>query len=203
MEISNSNNINNEINLIYYRLEDEKYAQYVQYANRIFGSTFVENNKHNITLKINGKENELVADYDLKKGINIIQMIIKDKLTNLAHMFSYCLSLADIGELKYLNTEEVNDFSAMFFTCLMLSDISSLQNWNVSNGKSFGQMFANCRALKSLNGLQNWNVSNATFFRDMFFACTSLSDIKALENWNVSNATFFLGMFNNAGHYQA
>ena len=56
--------------------------------NRIFGSKFVENNKNNITLIINGKKSELIEEYELKEGKNNVQIIINNKLTNLENMFN-------------------------------------------------------------------------------------------------------------------
>ena len=69
--------------------------------------------------------------------MNNIQMKINNKLTNLNSMFFRSQSLENIEELKYLNTENVNDFSLMFCNCSSLSDIKALQNWNVSNGNNF------------------------------------------------------------------
>ena len=69
----------NKINLKYYVKEDS-------YEN-IFGEKFVENNKNNIEIEINGKKNELVSKYKLKKGENNIEIIIKNKLYNLEDMF--------------------------------------------------------------------------------------------------------------------
>ena len=64
-------NINIKINLIY-DVEEEN-------IENIFGLDFVINNKNNIELIINGEKSELVEEYRLKKGENIIQMIIKKK----------------------------------------------------------------------------------------------------------------------------
>jgi hypothetical protein len=44
--------------------------------NRLFGHEFVENNKYNIILKINGKESELIEEYVLKNGDNNIEISI-------------------------------------------------------------------------------------------------------------------------------
>jgi len=49
-------------------------------------------------------------------------------------MFYHCTKLKNIEKLKYLETNEVNNFSGMFSLCLSLSDIKSLENWNVSKG---------------------------------------------------------------------
>ena len=46
-------------------------------------------------------------------------------------MFNGAISLVNIEELKYLNTETINNFSGMFSHCESLTDIKPLQNWNV------------------------------------------------------------------------
>ena len=71
-----------KIKLIYY-LEEEKYEE-----QQIFGFDFVNNNKMNINLMINGLKKNLVYTYKLKKGENIIEIIIKNKLQSLKEMFS-------------------------------------------------------------------------------------------------------------------
>jgi len=177
----------NEIN-IKYITEEEK-------EGNIFGYNFVENNKNNIELEINGEKSKLVERYKLKKGINNIKMIIKNKLTNLEYMFEDCKSLKDINELKYLDTKDINNFEYMFWGCSSLSDIKPLQNWNVSNGNNFKYMFWGCSSLSDIKPLQNWNVSNGNIFEYMFYECSSLSDIKPLQNWNVSNGNYFNSMF--------
>ena len=152
---NDSNNIEyiNIINLIY----DKK----LNYNNNIFGSKFVENNKDNIKIIIiNDKKYELMKKYDLKEGINNIQLIIINKLTNLEYMFYDCKSLKNIEELKYLNTKEVNNYSSMFCECSSLSDIKAIQNWNVSNGNNFSYMFSGCSSLSDIKALKHWNVSN-------------------------------------------
>ena len=118
----------NKINLIY--VKKNNYKGY-ENPNIIFGSKFVENNKGNIKLIINGIESELIEEYNLKVGVNNIQLIILNKLLNLEYMFKDACSLNNIEELKYLNIKDVNNFSWMFSGCSSLSDIKSLQNWNV------------------------------------------------------------------------
>ena len=224
--INNNNTIEyrNRINLIYYKNSSESLKDNNNDSNRIFGEIFVKYNKDNIKLIINNNPSELISEFNLKEGENIIQLILINKLTSLSNMFNGCKSLKNIEELKYLNTQEVNDvyymfgkcsslsdlnglqnwntsnikdFYCMFNGCLSLSNIKALQNWNVSNAESFSWMFAGCSSLPNLNGLQNWNVSNGKYFNSMFEGCSSLSDIKALKNWNVSNGIKFSGMFNS------
>ena len=80
----------------------------------IFGFDFVENNKNNIDLIINGDKTNLSSTYMLKKGENYITLIIKNKLTDLSYMFCNCFSLRNMEELRYLNTENVTNFSNIF-----------------------------------------------------------------------------------------
>ena len=122
----------NEINLKYMTEEEGE--------KTIFGSSFVENNKDNISLIINGKESELVSESYLKEGENNITIRIKNTLTNLSEMFCFCESLYNIEELKYLNTGNVTDFSAMFEYC-KISNINALENWDTSKSETFKSMF--------------------------------------------------------------
>ena len=177
---------------VIYEVEDKE-----EDVIRIFGRYFVENNYNNIELIVNGIKSELLEIYELKKGINEIQIIIKTKINSLEGMFSGCSSLKNIEELKYLDTSEIDNFSYMFNGCSLLSDIIPLENWNVSKGKKFKNMFSNCSSLISLEGLENWDVSSGNNFTEMFDGCSSLRDIDSLENWNVQNSFIFRGMFQN------
>ena len=161
----------------------------------IFGKEFVQNNKEFIDLIINGKNNPLIDKYELTEGENSITMIMKDNLTNLSYMFSFCDSLRDIKDLKNLNVEYVIDFSYMFCGCASISDFSALQNWNVSRGYNFASMFCNCTKLVDLKPLERWDVSSGIYFQYMFYGCSKLNDLNPLMNWKVSNGVNFVSMF--------
>ena len=180
----------NIINLIY-----DKKDKYNEHSNKIFSALFIKNNQNNIKLKINGKEYPLMNKYELKEGINNIQLVIINKLKNLEGMFCGCVSLKNIDELIFLNTADVNNFKLIFCGCTSLSDIKGLQNWNVSKGKDFSYMFDGCSSLSNLKGLENWDVSNVNNFYRMFSGCSSLSNLKGLKNWDVSNGNNFYAMF--------
>ena len=79
----------NMINLIYLAEKggDEK----------IFGYEFVENNRDNIDLIINSNKTNLIDTYNLKKGENIVTLIIENKLIDLSYMFLDCFSLKNVG----------------------------------------------------------------------------------------------------------
>ena len=175
----------NEINLVYMtETEGEQ---------KIFGKKFVESNKSNIELIINGEKSCLIDKFKLKKGENIIKIIILNKINDLSYMFNECSSLKNIEELKYLDTKDINDFSYMFFGCSSLEDIKPLANWNVTKSNNFSYMFFGCSSLKDIKPLINWNVSNCKNFSYMFCGCSSLEDTKLLQTWNVDN---FEEMFN-------
>ena len=179
----------NEIDIIYKTNEEG--------IERIFGDKFVENNRNNIDLIINGINNNLIVRYKLQKGENKIKIIIKNKITNLEYMFYKCKSLKNIEQLNNLDTKEIKNFTRMFSDCSSLLDLKGLQDWNVSNGNNFSYMFEGCSKLSDIKSLQNWNVSNGNYFCGTFSKCTSLSDIKELQNWNVSNGLDFSRMFFN------
>ena len=176
-----------EINLIYESENEE--------IQNIFGKSFVETNKNNIKLSINGEKTDLIDKYKLKKGYNNIKLKIINKITNISNMFCECKTLKNINDLKYLNTEDCNDFSNTFKGCMSLSDIKSLEKWNVSKGNNFRCMFSECPLLCDIRQLEKWDVSNGNNFLGMFSGCTSLSDIKPLEKWNVSEGNNFSFMF--------
>ena len=194
----NINQIKKKLNSYIEEYRDKinlKYFAKSKDNHKIFGEEFVLNNKGNIELIINGKPNNLVSNYKLKKGENNVTVIIKNKLTNLSHMFSGCDSLKDIEDLQYLDLRKVKDFSSMFWGCLSLSNIKSLKNWNVSNVKDFSYMFGGCSFLSDITPLTNWDVSNCINFANMFWGCSSLSDVKPLKSWNVSKGKNFSSMF--------
>ena len=161
----------------------------------IFGKKFVNNNRDNLELIINGIQINLVSRYKLRKGNNNIRILIKKKLINLEYMFYQCDTLKNIAELKYLNVKEIKSFSGLFFGCESLSDISSLKNWDVSNCNNFANMFYKCSSLSDISSLKKWVVSKSNNFSSMFYECSSLSDISSLEKWDVLNTKNFSSMF--------
>ena len=121
---------------------------------RIFGKSFVKENKENMELIINGEKKDLIDRYKLEEGDNNIILIIKKKITNLSYMFDECKSLKNIEELKYLNIFYCTNFSYMFRGCSSLSDIKSLEKWDVSNGNDFSNMFSECSSISDIKSLE-------------------------------------------------
>ena len=169
----------NKKNELIYEVESDGYYN-------IFGYFFVENNKNNINLIINGEEHQLKDEAYLKKGKNTIKLIANNKMTNTSKMFGNIKTL-NFESLKDLDVSEVTDFSEMFYEC-SLSNLNGLKNWNVSHGQNFKEMFKLCSSLSNINGLKNWNVSHGQNFEGMFCDCILLSNLNGLQNWNISNA---------------
>ena len=140
------NNYKNEINLIY-NLNEEGECQ-------IFGDKFVNKNKNNIELNINGTKSKLVSKYKLKKGDNNINMIVKNKIKDLCDMFKSCKNLKNIEELKYLNIKNCSNFKDMFYGC-SLKDIKPLENWNISNKINLESLLNGCHIIKNINLINN------------------------------------------------
>ena len=115
-----------KISLIYYK---NKEKDWLGRDNNIFGKKFVEKNKNNIELIINGIKNELVSKYDLKYGENIVEIKIKNKITNFEYMFKKSVSLKNIEGLKYLDVSNGNNFSYMFYGCSSLTGIKPCFKW--------------------------------------------------------------------------
>ena len=194
----NQININNTVSIreLYKNKINITYSVTKRGPDTIFGVNFVNNNKSNIRLNINGEEDlELVNKYELHPGENNITLLINNQLTNLSEMFYGCTILKDIKDLEFLDVTKVQSLSGMFSGCTNLVDINPLLNWNVSNCTNFSLMFYNCTYLSNINPLQFWNVSKGTDFSYMFWNCTNLYDSKPLQNWNVSNGKEFTSIF--------
>ena len=187
-KINEINESKKEINLIYYTQKEDIY--------NIFGEKFVENNKKNIELIINDEnKTHLIDKALLKKGENIIKLIIINKINNLSYMFYNCSTLKSVKELKYLDTRDIVNTSYMFFKCSLLKNISALKNWDMSNCHDLSNMFSFCENLIDIKPLENWNVSNSFNFSGMFNGCSLLKDLKPLQKWNISNSTNFSSIF--------
>ena len=196
-EINEIPNIININNFDLYKKEIElKYFSKIGGFTNIFGVEFVNFNRNNIKLIVNNSNKiPLIDKFYLKKGENIIKLIIENDLTNLSYMFYSCNSLNNINELKYLNTSKVTNFSNLFWGCSSLTDISAIKNWDVSQGINFSYLFTGCSSLINLLPLKNWNVEKGTNFSFMFCRCLNLIDLNPLRNWNVVEGNDFSYMF--------
>ena len=128
-------NKKNEITIIYKNKDDK----------RIFGESFVKNNKRKCYLIINKKKYDLCENCPLdinKKEENIIIKLIEiKKIENMSYMFSCCKSLLSLPDISNWNTTNVTNMSHMFFECNSLLSLSDISNWNTINVTNMSHMF--------------------------------------------------------------
>ena len=151
------------------------------------GEDFVKLNKDKSYLIINGQKQELCYKYKLKEGINKIEIVFLDSVSNYRALFKYCTSLIDISALKYWDVKDATCFSCSFRGCTSLKDISPLENWNTSNVVDMTACFEGDTGLTDISPLKNWDVSKVNLMGSLFSHCTLLSDISPLQKWNVNN----------------
>ena len=110
---------------------DEIILQYIikDKEIKIFGTDFVNNNKNNCKMIIEGNEMELKDKIN-----NITNNILKIKLkgikniTDMSYMFAYCSSLNSLPDISKWNTSNVNNMHCMFVGCSKLSKIPKFNN---------------------------------------------------------------------------
>ena len=190
---SKNKEVLNEINLIY-TTGDYEYI-------RIFSKKFVENNKENCKIIINGKELEICEYIDRTKMIinnNILKVKLKEikPIINMSYMFFECrrlISLPDISEWDFKN---VIDIGYMFDSCLMLRSLPDISNWKTNNIVNMRALFEYCVSLPSLPDISKWKTNNVTDMSFMFNRCRDLINIPDISNWNLDNVTNIEAMFN-------
>ena len=96
---------------------------------QIFGTNFVNNNKNNCKMIIEGNEMEL-KDKINNITNNILEIKLKGikNITNMSYMFYNCSSLNSLPDISKWNTSNVNDMSYMFDGCSKLSKIPTKFN---------------------------------------------------------------------------
>ena len=171
---------------------------------RIFGDKFVENNKNNCYILINGEQRELKSVLnrnEIHTENNILKIILieKNTITDMTGMFHYgsgefnstLISLPDISEWV---TTNVKDMSYMFYNCIALKSLSDISKWNTTNVINMSYMFYYCSSLKSLPDISKWNTANVINMSYMFH-CNSLQSLPDISEWNTVNVKNMSGMF--------
>ena len=201
--IYNKMNIN-EINIIY-NTKGEK-------AIKLFGKDFVERNKNNCKLIIEGYEEELKEIYNFGYiryffgfGKDTLEFKLKGitNIINMSNMFSECTSLLSLPDISNWNTSNVTNMSCMFSGCTSLLSLPDISNWNTSNDTNISGMFRNCESLSSLPDISKWNISNVKDMSLIFSNCLSLSPLPDVSKWKSSKASkigMFLGCKDNSSN---
>ena len=179
-----------EINIVYNLREKVK----------LFGEIFVERNKSNLKLIIDGKEQDLTYEYtnksfDNKKDTLNIKLKGITNVTNMSGMFYYCESLLSLPDIDKWNTSIIKDMNFIFRNCISLSSLPDISKWNTINVHNMSGIFSNCNSLLSLPDISKWNTSNANNMSSMFSGCGTLTTLPDISKWNTTNVKDMSGMF--------
>jgi len=166
---------------------------------RIFGDTFVKNNKSNFQMIINDKNYELDSFYKIKneKENEILKIKLRQikNVTNLKSMFNECIALTELSDILNLDINNVTDISYMFNKCSKLSSLPDISKWNTKNVNNMQAMFQACISLTELPDISKWNTYKVTDMICMFSKCSKLSSLPDISKWNTNNVNKMTGMF--------
>ena len=206
------NNLDGQINIIYdmnkkhnkisnelIKKVKEKWGETIS-ENKIFGETFVNNNKELCKIVINGNEKDLCPYLD-KEDLDLMNKKLEIKLkginniTNSSFMFSGCISIISLPDISNWDTKNVTNMKNMFFLCYSLENISDISKWNTDKVIDMSYMFYQCISLTNLPKISNWNTSNVENMNSMFYQCISLTNLPNISKWNTSNVKNMNSMF--------
>ena len=172
---------NNELILVYKKV----FGKF-----NLFGSPFVDVNKNNCKLIINGKETELCTVFeDHKPNNNILEVkfIQTKKITNLCYMFSVSYIL-EIKNILYLSSKYITSMNHMFHRCEYLTSLpEEFSDFDTSNVTNMDNMFGLCTQLEKLPNISKWNTINVKDMRQMFDKCYLLKAAPDISKWNIKN----------------
>ena len=169
---------NNELILIYKK----------DFGNfRLFGSTFIDHNKNNCKLIINGKETELCEYFRDNKNTLEVKFIQTKKITDLSYMFSNS-TLIEIKNLSYLSSNNITNMQSMFQKCRYITSLpEEFSDFDTSNVINMDYMFCFCTNLEKLPDISKWNTINVKDMRQMFNKCYLLKAAPDITKWNIQN----------------
>ena len=181
---------------ILYKIKQIK-RDYIYYY--IFGKTFVENNKNNCYLLINGKERELCCfldyndEFSVINGILKIILIEKNPITDMSYMFDNHLN--DIIKTIQISSPDISDWdttnvanlSNLFYDCDFLKSLPDISNWNTVNVTDMTCLFNKCSSLKSLPDISKWNIVNVKKLNLLFNECELLFSLPDISKWKTNN----------------
>ena len=132
---------------------------------RVFGNTFVKNNKNKCKIIVNGHLEEL------KEFIN--NKYINNK---------------NLVKIKLISLENIDDLSEMFLNCQYLTKIYYFDKLKIKNITNIKRMFYNCESLKELpDCISKWNINNVKDISEIFCGCNSLNKLPDISRWNTIN----------------
>ena len=169
---------------------------------RIFGKSFVKNNKDKCIIFIDNKKEKLKEFIDIKKDnimkkINIILVKLED-ITDMSGMFSECEFLSSLNEEEpNWKTDNVTNMSKMFSGCKNLQNFSIISKWNTSKVTDMSNLFYNCETLQCLPDISKWKTNNVKDMNCIFEGCIALEYLPEISKWDLSNVNSINSMFKN------
>ena len=171
---------------------------------RLFSKDFVEKNKDNCKLMIEGIEEDLKEihyfgfGYIFGSDKETFKIKLKGitNVTDFSYMFYECSSLLSLSDISKLNTSIVTNMSYMFNT----SEKREIYNeplFGIQLGISnsvFSSTFINSK-LVILPDISEWNISNVNNMSGMFYDCSSLLSLPDISKWDTSNVSDMSCMF--------
>ena len=171
ININNKKESKNTKNKISFKcIYDIKDFNYTQIINNQYEYLVNEEIEQKIKIINNNKKENIVFQKRFDKlGINEIDFIIEENLSNMCFMFNNCTSLKKIKFIS-IDTSKVTDMSRMFLMCQELEYID-LSNFDTSNVTNMEGMFAACIKLKEIKGLNKLNTTKVSTMSVMFLFC--------------------------------
>ena len=167
------------IDNIYFYLLDKLEIEYYSYIDqskkriKIFGKTFVNNNKNNCYLIIKDKKEDLCEKYEKEQNERIkITLVMYKYIENMSEMFYNCDYLSSVSQKNQWTTDEVTDMNSMFYGCIALEKLDNFfLNWDTSKVTDFSYMFYKCDCISSLENISYFDTKSAKNLSNMFYEC--------------------------------
>ena len=192
---------------------------------KLFGAKFIQNNKNNCYLIIDGQQKELCEEFELDENQKLkdkleIRLIIEKPITNFSGLFYDCSLLIYLSGLSSYDFKVVTDMSYMFYGCSSLVSLSEaiklnknnstnmnllfninspldITKWDTRNVHDMSFLFNGCSALKSLPDISKWNTLNVKKMNYLFADCGKILTLPDISKWNTKNVVNMSFMFKN------
>ena len=198
-KINSGNDKLNQMTIIY---KIEKYKDNI----KLFGDVFVQNNKNNCYLLIEGQKYALCQYYELnenqrKNKTLEIKLIETKPITDMFRLFECCPNLISIPDIDKWDMKNVTNLRSIFNNTISLKSLPDISKWDTKNVNNMGNMFYNCFELESLPDISKWDTKNVVDMSQMFANCRKLKSLPDISKWElnkkVKKDNMFLGCDQN------
>ena len=194
MEIYNKMNVKEDYFI--YKIDKNKKI-------KIFGNTFLENNKkfkEVCKIECDGKEYAF-KDFNTDDFRNKETLEIKIKgienLTNLSFMFFDAPLLYLPNNISNWDTKKFTNINYMFSSCKSLLYLPDISNWNTEKVEDINNIFSGCSSLMEVPDISKWNTNKVRNMSSIFEKCISLCSLPDISKWNTNNVENMNSMFSD------